>query len=169
MSKVVSILQRIIERAEPDITLKLEKVIYSPRHKHEICVLQLIGKNAWPRMTPQEILEDPQTIRGLSQEDVVKITRLDEKIKMRVKELKVLEIDVNGTIILEDKRGNVRRFSEKKLSENRKMLAKLSSLDAHDLGYRVGFREGSGIHLAKKVAKKIFKEKLWGIIPNIFS
>lgn len=120
--------------------------------------MQLIGKNTFPKLTTEEILTDPKAMKGLSASDIVTITRLDEQIKRRKNTYKILEVDINGTILLEDHRGQVKRYSEKIISSNREVLEHLNSLDAHDIGYRVGFREGLSISSMKEKAKKILKK-----------
>jgi hypothetical protein len=164
VNKVVNFFGKLIEKADPDITLKLERVVYSKKHHQEICILQLVGKNIWPKMTPAEILSDPKASKGLSAEDLIQITRLDETIKHRHNTRRILEIDKNGTILLEGYTGEVKRYSEKYVSTHREMLQGLSSLDAHDLGYRVGFRDGLTINSLKK-AKTLVKEKILQLLP----
>src|SRR5687768_7435016 len=99
-SNIISYLGRLVNKLEPEYTLKLEDIIYSKSHGHEICVMQLVGKSAFPKYTAEELLSDPGAMIGLSPLDAVTITRLDYKIKERKRKCQVLEIDRNGTILL---------------------------------------------------------------------
>lgn len=65
-SNVVSYLSRLGSRLEPEYTLRLEDIIYSKSHGHEICVMQLVGKNAFPKYTTEQLLSDPSAMIGLS-------------------------------------------------------------------------------------------------------
>lgn len=161
--KVISYLGYLAKRIEPAYTIRLEDIIYSKSHGHEICIMQLVGKSAFPKYTPEELLSDPRAMDGLSPQDAVQITRLDHLIKERKKKLQVLEIDRNGTILLMDSSGKEQRYSEKNISRSREMIKEMHSEDAHDLGYRVGLREGLGI---KKYAKKAsnIKDRLYSLI-----
>ena len=104
--------------------------------------MQLAGKNAFPKFTPQEILSNPKAMVGLSPSDAAKIAKLDCIIQQRINKFRVLEVSANGTILLRDSSGRMKRYAEKEISSSKAMIAKLDSLDAHDLGYRVGFRDG---------------------------
>lgn len=56
---------------------------YSKKYCHDICVMRLVGKNIFPLMTAEEILSSKSAMAGLSDEDLVKITRLDMEIKYK--------------------------------------------------------------------------------------
>lgn len=141
MAKIFNFIKTLLDKNE-NITLRLVELEYSAKHGHEICVLQLIDKNIFPKLTSEEILSNRNIMIGLPPEDIVFITRLDAKIQERKKEMKVLEIDRNGTIVLASSDGKLKRYSEKKISMNTEILSKMNSIDAHNLGYRVGFKEG---------------------------
>ena len=59
------------------------------------------------------------------------------------------------------------RYAEKYISSNRELLSSLKSDDAHDLGYRVGFRDAFEVKKFKKQATSLFKNKLRKIIPYL--
>ncbi|WP_040615032.1 hypothetical protein [Rickettsiella grylli] len=59
------------------------------------------------------------------------------------------------------------RYSEKYISSNRELLNTMKSDDAHDLGYRVGFRDGFEVKKFKKQATNLFRDKLKRFIPYI--
>jgi hypothetical protein len=143
-SNVVSFLGGLIRRVEPQYSIKLIDIIYSHSHGHEICVLQLVGKNIFPKYCTADLLADPESMVGMSPNDAVAIAILDCHIKERKGKQKVLEIDRNGTILLRDSSGREQRYSECLISSDREMIQSLTSGDAHDLGYRVGFRDGFG-------------------------
>ena len=102
---------------------------------------------------------------GLSAVDAVAIAKLDQKIKERRRKCRVLEVDRNGTVLLSDNHGKIRRYSEKLISSRRDMIAILTSHDAHDLGYRVGYRDG----VADSAYKQKLSHKLKARFSNIFS
>lgn len=148
--KVIGFISKLVESVEPEFALKLDRIIYSNEHHCEVCVIQLVGKNAWPVMTTTEILSDPDFAKELSDRDLVMITRLDKEIQRRTQTYKVLEIDQNGTILLEDQKGHIKRYAEKNVSADSKILNGLSSIDAHDIGYRVGFRNATSLWAQSK-------------------
>ncbi|MFA5958996.1 MAG: hypothetical protein WC785_00590 [Tatlockia sp.] len=164
-SNVISYFGNLVNKLEPQYTLRLDDIIYSKSHGHEICVMQLVGKSAFPKYTTQELLSNPNAMIGLSPQDAVTITRLDYTIKERNRKYQVLELDRNGTILLRDFSGKECRFSEKHISSTRTMIKDMRSEDAHDLGYRVGFREGLHAKKYKKQASKEFRAKIMRFIP----
>lgn len=165
--KIINFFSHLTNRIEPEFTFRLVDVIYSPKHGHEICVMQLSGKNIFPKFTAEEILSNPSALVGLSSKDAVKITQLDYLIKERKKKCQVLEVDKNGTILLKNSFGKISRYSEKYISSNRELLNTMKSDDAHDLGYRVGFRDGFEIKKFKQQTRNLFRDKLKRFIPYI--
>ena len=162
-NNIVSFLGGLIKGVEPQYSINLIDIIYSKSHGHEICVLQLVGKNSFPKYSAAELIASPESMVGMSPKDAVAIATLDCRIKERVGKHKVLEIDRNGTILLRDSSGKEKRYSECMLSSNREMIKHLDSEDAHDLGYRVGFRDGID---CKKIKRKcsVFKDKILNLI-----
>lgn len=163
--KVVDFFSNLVSRVEPEYTFKLVGVEYSKKHGHEVCVMQLTGKNTFPKLTPQEILSNSKSLNGLSPTDASAITALNFLILERMKKQKVLEVDKNGTIVLVDHFGNLKRYSERYISKTRNILTNMHPEDAHDLGYRVGFRDGLSIAEGKKQAKNSLTKKILKIIP----
>ncbi|CAM4376097.1 MAG: hypothetical protein LEGION0403_FIIPPAGN_02055 [Legionella sp.] len=149
---IKSFLGHLVSKIEPEYTLRLEDIIYSKKHGHEVCVMQLVGKNAFPQYTTEELLSDPNALKGINPLDAIEITKLHYTIKERKRKLKVLEVDRNGTIVLRDSSGKEQRYSERQLSSSRELIKEMMSEDAHDLGYRVGFKDGL-------FARKTIKEK----------
>lgn len=164
-SNVISFFGSLVSKFEPQYTLRLEDIIYSKSHGHEICVMQLVGKSAFPKYTTEELLSDPNAMIGLSPQDAVTITRLDYLIKERKRKLKVLEIDRNGTILLRDSSGKEVRYSEKHISSSREIIKDMISEDAHDLGYRVGFKDGFGAKKFTNQTSKNIKAQLMKFNP----
>lgn len=159
-SNVLSYLGGLINKLEPEYTLRLDDIIYSKAHGHEICVMHLVGKNAFPKYTTEELLSDPNAMKGLSPEDAVIIARLDYIIKERRNKFEVLEVDRNGTVLLRDASGKTERYSEKKISSDRELIKRMGSEDAHNLGYRVGFKEGANLKKYKNSSfLNIFRKK----------
>lgn len=165
--KIINFFSHLINRIEPEFTFRLVDIVYSPKHGHEICVMQLSGKNIFPKFTTEEILSNPSALLGLSSKDAVKITQLDYLIKERKKKCQVLEVDKNGTVLLMNSFGKTTRYSEKYISSNRELLNTMKSDDAHDLGYRVGFRDGFEIKKLKQKATNLFRDKLKRFIPYV--
>ena len=163
-SNVISYFGALVKKLEPEYTLRLEDIIYSKSHGHEICVMQLVGKSAFPKYTTEELLSNARAMIGLSPQDAVAITRLDYTLKERKRKYQVLEIDRNGTILLRDHSEKECRYSEKHISSSREMIKEMRSEDAHDLGYRVGFREGINGRKYKKLAAKGIREKIMKFI-----
>ena len=160
MGKVVNFISALINKSEENITLRLDSIEFSRKHGHEICIMQLVGKNAFPKMTTHEILSNPRAMVGISPADIVSIVRLDEQIRERKSKNKILEIDSNGSIVLINEDGSERRYSEKYISSDRELLNTLDGSDAHDIGYRVGFKDGLSINEKKKNALNSLKRHL---------
>lgn len=99
-NNVVSFLGKLIRKVEPQYSIKLIDIIYSKSHGHEICVLQLVGKNSFPKYSAADLMADPESMVGMSPQDAIAIAVLDCHIKERMGKQKVLEIDRNGTILL---------------------------------------------------------------------
>lgn len=159
MGAVVSLFSNLLNRMEPDFTIELDDVIYSKKHGHEICVLHVIGKNIFPKMTTDEILSNPKAMAGLSKEDIIRITRLDIQIKDRINNIKVIEMDRNGTVILQDK-FEQKTYSVRELSTNPLIMDQLKGRDAFRIGYKLGFKE---CMLSLQQKKALIKNKLLSI------
>lgn len=93
---------KIFHHFESKPTYELDDIIYSKKHGHEICVMRLVGKNIFPLMTTGGILSSRAAMAGLSNEDLVKITRLDMEIRYKKNTLRLIETDRNGTALFED-------------------------------------------------------------------
>ena len=165
--KIINFFSHWVDKVEPEFTFRLVDIIYSEKHRHEICVMQIVGKNIFPKFTPEELLSNPSALVGLSSKDAVTIAQLNHLIQDRKKNCEVLEIDKNGTILLRDSFGRVVRYAEKYISSNRELLSSLKSDDAHDLGYRVGFIDAFEVKKFKKQATSLFKNKIRKIIPYL--
>ena len=63
-SNVISYFGALVKKLEPEYTLRLEDIIYSKSHGHEICVMQLVGKSAFPKYTTEELLSNPRAMIG---------------------------------------------------------------------------------------------------------
>ena len=133
--------------------------------RKSIAITKLLKAAGASFIKHEELLSDPSAMIGLSPQDAVTITRLDYTIKERKRKYQVLEIDRNGTILLRDSSGKECRFSEKNISSTREMIKDMRSEDAHDLGYRVGFREGVNAKKYKKQASKDIRAKIMRFIP----
>ncbi len=166
-NKVIDFFSHMLNKLEPEFTLRLMSIEYSPKHRHEICVMQLVGKNAFPKYTPEELLSNPKAMVGLSPQDAAVIAKLDFVIKDRNKKLQVLEVDKNGTLLIRDVNGVVKRYSERYLSSDREMIKSLNSEDAHDLGYRVGFRDVIEVKKMKNQLLGSFRNAVRKLIPGM--
>ncbi len=142
MKKVFKIWSSLLDKLEPEVTFVLDDIIYDKKYGHEICVMRLIGKNIFPKMTPEEILENPKARAGLSKEDLIIITQLDMEIKYRKAKLRMVKHDRNGTVVLENQYGERKTYSEKFISSNVELLENMNGKSAHAIGYRVGFKSG---------------------------
>lgn len=165
-NNVVNFFSNLINRVEPEYIWRLVDIVYSKKHGHEICIMHLAGKSAFPKFTASELLSNPQAMKGMSVEDAVVITKLDNLIKQRKNKSLVLEVDKNGTLVLRGASGEEKRYAEKFVSSNRDMVNDMQSLDAHDLGYRVGFRDGISAKSAKKQLSSNLKDKLLKFIKR---
>lgn len=154
MGNVRDFIQYLLKADDNSESLKLVDVIYSKSYLEEVCRVQLVGKNIFPIYRTDEILKNKKLLNAFSKEDLLRIKEIDLHIKERAKKNTVLEIDLNGTILLRDSRGRVKRYAERLVSSNHEMIASLSSHDAHSLGYRVGYRDGTNVATEKNKLKK---------------
>ncbi len=157
MQKVINFWTNMINRIDQDITIELDAIIYCNKRGHEICVMHLIGKNVFPKMTTDEILRNPKAMSGLSKEDLITIAQLDMQIKQRKHSLQVVEFDRNGTVVLEDQLRTRKRYSEKLLISQPEILDRIKGKDAFSLGYRIGYTNGNHLKKIKfSSMKKLF-------------
>ena len=145
MKNITNILTKLLDKIESDVTLELDEIKFSKKHGHDICVMHLIGKNTFPIMTADEILSNPKARAGLSNDDLILITRLDMEIKLKKNNLRVVERDRNGTVVLSNEAGERKRYAERLVSINTELLDKLNGKDAHGIGYRIGFQDGFAV------------------------
>lgn len=158
MKNVVTIWSKLLDKLEPEVSLELDEIIYDKKYGHEICVMRLIGKNIFPKMTAEEILDNPKSRSGLSKEDIIIITRLDMEIKLKKDKLRMIEHKRNGTVVLENQYGNRKTYLENSISSNSKLLENLNGKHAYSIGYRVGFKEGfKTTHQKKNILGKVKK------------
>lgn len=143
MSAVINFWSKLLNKVEPGITLELDEIVYSKKHGHDICVMHLVGKNIFPKMTAEEILSNKQAMAGLSNEDLIKITRLDMEIKYKRNNFRVVEIDRNGMVLVENQFKERIRYSEKLIVSDPKLQDQLNGRDGVGIGYRVGLKEGA--------------------------
>lgn len=166
--KIINFFSYWINKVEPEYTFRLVEIIYSEKHGHELCVMQIAGKNIFPKFTPEELLSNRAALVGLNPTDSLAISELSHRIKDRKRHSQILEVDKNGTILLRDSCGRVIRYAEKYLSSNRELLDTFKGSDGHDIGYRVGVRETLEVKKFKKQAiANLFKNKLRKIIPYL--
>ena len=118
MKNIVKIWTVLLEKLEPEVSLVLDDIVYDKKYGHEICVMRLVGKNIFPKMTTEEILDNPKARVGLSKEDIIIITRLDMEIKLKKAKLRIVEHDRNGIVVLENQYGERKRYSENDISSN---------------------------------------------------
>lgn len=165
MKNVVKLWSKLLDKLEPEVSLELDEIIYDKKYGHEICVMRLIGKNIFPKMTAEEILDNPKARAGLSKEDIIIITRLDMEIKLNKAKLRMVEHNRNGTVVIENKYGNRKTYLENNISSNGTLLENLNGKHAYSIGYRVGFKEGyKTIHQKKTILGKV--KKFFKILKN---
>lgn len=166
MENVKDFIQYLLKSNDDSDSLKLIDFFYSSSHSEEVCRVQLIGKNIFPIYTTDEILKSKKLFDAFSKEDLLKIKEIDLRIKERTTRNTVLEIDLNGTILLKDGRGRIKRYAERLISSDKEMIASLNSHDAHSLGYRVGYKDGLNATNEKaKLKKTKFKATLKKLFP----
>lgn len=141
MGAVASFISRLLNTSDSVITLELDDVIFSKKHGHEICIMRIVGKNIFPKMTTEEILENKQAMLGLSKDDLIAITKLHMEIKHNKDKLKLVEINRNGTVLFENKYKERIKYSESRIISDGKLQDKLEGSAALSLGYRFGLRQ----------------------------
>lgn len=165
--KIINFFSYWINKVEPEYTFRLVEIIFSEKHGHELCVMQIVGKNIFPKFTPEELLSNRSALVGLSPDDLLIISKLSYLIKDRKRHSQILEVDTNGIIMLRDPSGRVIRYVEKYISSNRELLDTFKGSDGYDIGYRVGGRESLEDKRFKKQIVSLIKGKLRKIIPKL--
>ncbi len=156
MGKVVKLLEKILDKVESDVTIELEEISFCKKYGHEICIMRLVGKNIFPKMSAEEILSNPKARAGLSKEDLITISQLDMQIKFKKNRLHVVEFERNGTVVLENEFLEKKRYSEKVISKDPVLLNQLNGNDSYRIGYRIGFKEGLSTAKQKQNALERF-------------
>jgi hypothetical protein len=168
MNRVVQFWSKFIDKIESDITLELEEIIFSKKHGHEICVMHLVGKNAFPKMTAEEILANPKARMGLNKDDLIEITQLAMKIKQRKNAWRVVEIDRNGLVLLENNVGAKKKCSIHEISSNQPLQDNLVGSHVYGIGYRVGFKDGFKDGINVRQQKQHWLSKFLMLFKKIF-
>jgi len=75
--KVINFFSHWVNKLEPEYTLRLVDIEYSAKYGQEVCVMQLSGKNTFPKYKPQDLLSNPKAVVSLSPKDAIVITRLE--------------------------------------------------------------------------------------------
>ena len=91
--KIINFFSYWINKVEPEYTFRLVEIIYSEKHGHEICVMQIVGKNIFPKFTPEELLSNRSALIGLNPTDLLTISELSHRIKDRKRNSQILEVD----------------------------------------------------------------------------
>lgn len=121
--------------------LKLSHVAFSRRFGHEICVIQVIGKNAFAEFEAEYLINHPNILKAFAHEDVVTITKLAEEVKqnLQAKTCKIREIPYPNTeeliVIEEAGMSNFRAVTLSDISSDEGFLNRFKPRDAFQLGY----------------------------------
>lgn len=140
MGVAINFIAKLLNTNDSVITLELDDIVFSKKHGHEICVMRIVGKNIFPKMTTEEILSNKQAMAGLSKEDLIRITKLHMEIKYNKDKLQLIEINRNGSVLLENRYKERVRYSENRIISDAKLQDKLMGSAALSLGYRFGLK-----------------------------
>lgn len=162
MVKIEKFWNKFFDAIESEATLELEEIIYSKKHGHEICVMHLVGKNIFPKMTTEEILSNSKARAGLNKDDLITITRLDMEIQLKKNKLHLAEYDRNGTIVIENTQRERQRYSEIEIAANTEILNKLNGTEGYKIGYNIGLKEAKTI-FAQKSSSRGRLRKIFGL------
>lgn len=163
---VIKEMYNAIHYKQLEYPLKYIDRVYSKKHNHDICVIQLTGKNVFTKIPANEIIANENSLLEFSPIDIVKITQLAEEVKrdMRINQHKIHEIkrldpDDNPLFII--KRiglKNMRRLSSQDIVASG-MLNNLSGADGYEVGYVEGIKSITTLRQDMEKARKEFSKK----------
>lgn len=128
-------------------SLRLDSIVTSKKHGYPVCRLQVVGQNISNVFTAREILLDRNLKSELTYDDLEKIVRLDEQIKLHVdmQRIKIqsfkpsltspYELTVTLNQVGTDK---IKRVSSENLKNSNDLLNRFLGSEAFDLGYTLG-------------------------------
>jgi hypothetical protein len=147
---------------------KLSHVKYCDSYGYDICVIQVIGKNAFTEMKAQYIIKDKRFLNGFAPEDIVQITRMSIAIenRLQMKALKLKEYinkkDAQDTIICQQiDTGTLHVLRMADVLPDEPLLNRFNSLDAFNLGYLKGVNDKIKEEVLIKKAKDKYRKLLF--------
>ncbi|WP_155080891.1 hypothetical protein [Piscirickettsia salmonis] len=159
-----------------DKTLRLDSIETSKKHGYPICRLQIVGQNIAKLFTAREILQNHDLKSELTPDDLEKITRLDEQIKIHVdmQRIKIqsfkpsLKSKYDLTVTLQQVgTDSVKRVSAKNIIHNHDLLNRFLGSEAFQIGYSLGQKHSeqsaNEFSEVKKTRLKNKKHKLYTI------
>lgn len=123
--------------------LRVSHFCYSKKLDYEICVVQVIGKNAFAELDAHYLIQNPEMLRAFSHEDVVKITSLAESLKnqgvptsYKIRKINTHDHDHKNIVIIEktDDSKQCRAVTLGEIENNIALLSQFHPQEAFLLG-----------------------------------
>lgn len=118
--------------------LILREIYFSKKLGHEVCVIQIRGKQIFPEIDPRFIFNNPQILECFCKKDVAAITAMAVKLNNDVKEsrYKLIELPAessenpNIVTILELGKGTYKNLNIDHIDQNESLKDRFTSSDA---------------------------------------
>lgn len=125
-----------------DVTFKLVAIHFSKKHGHDICVLQMLGRNVFTELDPRQIVATPEILNSLSPSDTIEVGRLIERLEAEMEQgcYRLLEVALENSdqpdkfIATKIGIAECKVFSLNDINVNSSLLKKLKPEEAFYLG-----------------------------------
>ncbi len=133
-------------------TLQLERFLYSKKHRHEVCVMRVIGTSNYVKYTPEEILTNRQLKKFVDPDHLLLIKEAHDRIKREQHAIAIEAEDRNGKVHLSS--GETVHIDE--LDKDSSIISLLGNRDIYDIAHSKGFSQGR--HISEEMKKAREKE-----------
>lgn len=154
---VVNIFQAAKQRRSNSAIYRFDDKIYSKRLGHYICRCQLVGTKHFFMSAATEILNDRALLENFSHSDVLLIKEIAEVVQRTQNRLKVVELAMNGTVLLEDYKGKQTRYANSVAVTDESIVKRVERDQLVAIAYRAGYLDGES---TQKKLLKLSKENI---------
>jgi hypothetical protein len=143
---------------------RFDKYMYHTFKKTYVCRVQVIGTRNALYFTASEIIENERILSNFSSIDAVLIKEYLEKERQEKSQMKLVEADLKkGTVTFKNGYGEEQKHAEKNIVLDPAIQERISSTDAAEISYRVGFKDG--VKSVNEKPKGKFANKILSRLP----